>query len=170
MGDYKCMSSKAKIEKADISVKREAIGGIVQGLSVCLADTYILLLKTHGYHWNVVGPQFVALHGFFEDIYTDLSEAADGLAERIRALGHPAPASFEQYRKLSDIEETTHPVAVDEMVENLLNDNENMAKRMQIVIRTAQEGMDEGTADLLIGRIRQHEKHAWMLRSLISSC
>ena len=167
MNEYKCLSSKAKIEKIDTSVKHEMVGNIVQSLSVCLADTYILLLKTHGYHWNVVGPQFVALHGFLDEIYQDLGEAVDTIAERIRALGHPAPASFEQYRKLSSITETLHPLEADNMLQDLLNDHENMAKLMQKAIRTAQEGHDEGSADILIERIRQHEKYAWMLRSLV---
>lgn len=167
MKECKCSNSKPKIEKVDISMKRERIGNIVQSLSTCLASTYILYLKTQGYHWNVVGPQFASLHLFFETLYEDLADAADLLAERIRALGHPAPASFEQFTKLSSIKESVEAKSTDEMIQDLLNDNENMAKLLQQAIQLAQEGKDEGTADIYIERIKQHEKFAWMLRSLI---
>ena len=167
MNEYKCLNSKTKIEKVDISMKREMVGNIVQSLSVCLASTYTLYLKTQGYHWNVVGPQFASLHLLFETQYKDLSEAADVIAERIRALGHPAPASFEQFSKLSSIKESTQLKSAAEMIQDLLNDNENMAQLIQQAIRVAQESNDEGTADICIERIRQHEKHAWMLRALL---
>ena len=149
-------------------MSNDSIGTIVNKLSDCLASTYVLYLKTQGYHWNVVGPQFAALHPFLEGMYEDLADAADLLAERIRALGHPAPASLEQYLKLSHIKETTTALATDEMIQNLITDNESMARLLHDGIKVAQKGQDEGTADMLIQRIKQHEKNAWMLRSLLA--
>lgn len=141
---------------------------IAEGLSRLLADSYLLFLKTHNYHWNVTGPMFQTLHTMFETQYTELFTAVDEIAERIRSLGEFAPGSFQAFQKISQIkEETSHPSAED-MIRNLVLGQEAVTKTAREIIKIANEAHDEPTVDLLTQRMQIHEKNAWMLRSLIA--
>lgn len=137
------------------------------GLSRLLADTYTLYLKTHNYHWNVTGPMFQTLHLMFETQYNELALAVDLVAERIRALGVYAPATYSQFVKLSSIkEEDTIPAAQD-MIRNLVQGQEAVIRTARALLPIADKATDESTTDLLTQRLQLHEKTAWMLRSLI---
>lgn len=139
----------------------------IDGLSLMLADTYVLYLKTQNFHWNVTGPHFSALHKMFEDQYRQLAEAVDVIAERIRALKAPAPASFTQFLKLASLEEADNNLSADEMVQELLNDHESIAKSISKLFVIMQQCGDEVTLDMLIERKNEHDKTAWMLRSTL---
>ena len=144
--------------------KREVIA---EGLSRLLADSYTLYLKTHNFHWNVTGPMFQTLHTMFEQQYTELAMAVDEVAERIRALGHPAPGSYAAFSKLSAVHEAEGVPAAEDMVRELVVAHETVAKTARSIFDAAEEGHDEVTADLLTQRMAVHEKTAWMLRSLL---
>lgn len=140
---------------------------LVSGLSRLLADTYTLYLKTHNYHWNVTGPMFQTLHLMFETQYNELALAVDLIAERIRALGFPAPGTYAQYGQLTSIkEDTAIPSAID-MIQNLVEAQEAVIRTARSIFPSADKAGDETTADLLTQRLQIHEKTAWMLRSLI---
>lgn len=140
---------------------------IAEGLGVLLADSYILYLKTQNYHWNVTGPSFQQLHKLFEEQYTDLASAIDEIAERIRALGYPAPGAFAAYTKLSKIkDETGHPKA-EAMIKQLVQDNETITGTAHQLFPSVSDAGDEASADLLTRRMTSHEKNIWMLRSLL---
>jgi len=140
---------------------------IAQGLSRLLADSYILYLKTHSFHWNVEGPMFQTLHQMFMDEYTELWNAIDPIAERIRALGHYAPGSYTQYRKLATIRETEGVPKAEKMVRELIEGQEAVARTARTVLPLAEKANDQPTLDLLTQRLDIHEKNAWMLRSLL---
>lgn len=140
---------------------------ITQGLSRVLADTYTLYLKTHNFHWNVTGPMFNSLHLMFETQYTELATAVDEIAERIRALGAQAPGSYKQFAELSSIEEETTVPDWKEMVRQLVEGAETVARTSREVMPVVEQAGDEPTADLLTQRMQVHEKTAWMLRSLL---
>ena len=142
-------------------------GAIVQGLSRLLADTYVLYLKTHGFHWNVEGPMFQTLHQMFMDQYTETWNAIDPIAERIRALGHYAPGSGAEYAKLASIKEATRVPKATQMVQELIAGQEAVARTARSVLPLADEANDQPTLDLLTQRMQVHEKNAWMLRSLL---
>lgn len=142
---------------------------IAAGLSRLLADTYTLYLKTHNFHWNVTGPMFQTLHTLFESQYTELATAVDEIAERIRALGEPAPGSYRQFTELSCIAEETGVPTAEEMIRQLVTDQEAVARTAREVFPVADEHNDEPTADLLTQRMQVHEKSAWMLRSLLAA-
>jgi starvation-inducible DNA-binding protein len=138
---------------------------LADGLSRVLADSYTLYLKTHNFHWNVEGPNFRALHNLFEEEYTDLAQAVDDIAERIRTLGHHAPGSYTAFGKLATIKEQTgHPAAQD-MVRELAEDQDTIVASLRDVIKTARDVDDPATEDLAIARVQTHEKNAWMLRA-----
>jgi len=140
---------------------------IAQGLSRLLADTYTLYLKTHNFHWNVTGPMFNTLHLMFETQYDELALAVDLIAERIRALGLPAPGSYREFTKLTTIPESEgSPDALD-MVRQLAEGQEAVARTARSVFPGADAANDQPTADLLTQRMQVHEKNAWMLRSLL---
>ena len=143
---------------------RQAIAGALGRL---LADTYTLYLKTQGFHWNVVGPRFYELHKLFEEQYTELAAANDEIAERIRALGAKAPASYAEFKQLAAIEEEPGAPATAEMLRQLLADNRRAVHSAQAVIEAAEVPDDVGSADLATQRIRAHEKAAWMLEALL---
>lgn len=137
-------------------------------LARLLADTYILYVKTHGYHWNVTGPMFHSLHIMFEEEYMDLREAVDVIAERIRALGFPAPGSYTEFARLASItDEEGVPEAMD-MVRALVEGHEAVVRSARRVVEVAEGTVDVATADLATERIEIHEKTAWMLRSMAS--
>ncbi len=138
---------------------------IAHGLSRLLADTYTLYLKTHNYHWNVTGPQFNSLHLMFETQYTELALAVDLIAERIRALGEPAPGSYSAYAKLATVREADGVPAADAMVAELAADQLVVVRTAREVFPAADAAHDEPTADLLTQRMQVHEKTAWMLRA-----
>jgi starvation-inducible DNA-binding protein len=144
---------------------RAAIAG---GLSRLLADTYTLYLTTHNFHWNVTGPMFNTLHQMFMAQYTELWNAVDPIAERIRALGHAAPGSYAQFGALASIKDApaTPPKALD-MVQALVAGHEAVARTARGVFPIADRANDQPTADLLTQRLDIHEKTAWMLRSLL---
>ena len=141
---------------------------IAAGLSKLLADTYTLYLTTHNFHWNVTGPMFNTLHLMFMEQYTELWNAVDPVAERIRSLGHPAPGSYAQFGRLSSIKDApeTPPAALD-MVRILVEGHEAVARTARGVFPVADKAGDEPTADLLTQRLTVHEQTAWMLRSLL---
>ena len=144
--------------------QREAIAG---GLSRVLADTYTLYLKTHNFHWNVTGPMFQTLHLMFETHYTELALAVDLVAERIRALGFPAPGTYRQFVQLSAIEEDDGVPKAQDMLRRLLEGHETVARTAREVFVAAGGANDQPTCDLLTQRMQVHEKTAWMLRSLL---
>lgn len=138
---------------------------IAEGLSKVLADSYTLYLKTHNFHWNVTGPGFPQLHKLFEEQYTELAEAVDEIAERIRILGFPAPGSYKDFAKLSSIEEADGVPSAADMIKQLAADNEAVARTARSVFPAAESAEDEATVDLLTQRMAAHEKSAWMLRA-----
>jgi len=137
------------------------------GLARVLADSTVLYAKTHGFHWNVTGPMFNTLHLMFMDQYTELWTALDLIAERIRALGFPAPFGGSLYAGLSSIPEAEGVPAALAMVKELVEGHEAVARTIRSVFTTADEASDQPTADLLTQRLQIHEKTAWMLRSLL---
>ncbi len=151
----------------DIGIAEKDRKKIADGLSHLLADTYTLYLKTHNYHWNVTGPMFQTLHLMFEQHYTELALAVDAVAERIRALGFPAPGTYGQFVKLSSIKEEAEIPAATDMIKNLVKGHEAVARTARAIFPTAEKASDEPTADLLTQRLQVHEKTAWMLRSLL---
>jgi starvation-inducible DNA-binding protein len=153
--------------KIDIGIGQKDRKKIADGLSCLLADTYTLYLKTHNFHWNVTGPMFNTLHTMFETQYTELAVAVDDIAERIRALGFPAPGTYSQYAKLSSIKEEEGVPEWREMVKQLVEGHEAVVKTARKVFPAADAASDEPTADLLTQRMQLHEKTAWMLRSLL---
>jgi starvation-inducible DNA-binding protein len=147
------------------ATKTQHLQKVAEELGHFLADTYALYLKTQNFHWNVTGPLFYTLHKMFEEQYLELASAVDEIAERIRSLGGYTPASFSQFNQLSSLKEEKEKVEAVSMVEKLLKDHETLAQHATHLIETAQTAGDEGTADLLIQRLKVHEKFAWMLRS-----
>ena len=151
----------------NIGISDDQRKAIADGLSRALADTYTLYLKTHNFHWNVTGPMFQTLHLMFEGQYNELALAVDAIAERIRALGFPAPGTYSEYAKLSSISETEGVPTAEEMIALLVEGQETVARTAREVFAVADEANDEPTADLLTQRLQIHEKNAWMLRSLL---
>jgi starvation-inducible DNA-binding protein len=151
----------------NIGIGDEDRKAIADGLGKLLADSYTLYLKTHNYHWNVTGPMFNTLHLMFEQQYTELALAVDLIAERIRALGHPAPGSYKAYSRLTDIPEETGVPGAEEMIRNLVSGQEAVVRTARKLFPLVEEAHDEPSADLLTQRMQVHEKNAWMLRSLI---
>ena len=152
----------------NIGISEEDRGAIAAGLSRLLADTYTLYLTTHNFHWNVTGPMFNTLHLMFMQQYTELWNAVDPIAERIRSLGHPAPGSYAQFGELASIKDVpeTPPAAMD-MVAILVQGHEAVARTARGIFAAADKAGDEPTADLLTQRLAVHEQTAWMLRSLL---
>ena len=153
--------------QVEIGISEQDRQRLADGLAKLLADSYTLYLKTHNFHWNVKGPMFQTLHLMFEQHYTELAMAVDLVAERIRALGHPAPGTYSAYAKLSSIPETDGvPQALD-MVKLLVEGHEAVIRTARNVVSLAEETKDQATADLGTQRLQLHEKTAWMLRSLL---
>ena len=151
----------------DIGIAKKDRERIAQDLSKLLADTYSLYLKTHSFHWNVTGPMFNALHQMFETQYNELWTAADLIAERIRALDVYAPGSYTQFGKLTSIAEETGVPDWKTMVQQLVDGHETSARTAREVFKLADHADDQPTADLATQRMQEHEKTAWMLRSLL---
>lgn len=152
----------------DIGIEEADRKEIAEALSRLLADTYTLYLKTHGYHWNVTGPMFRSLHLMFEEEYMELRDAVDEIAERIRALGVEAPASYSEFAALSSVEDEPGSPDAMEMVRRLVAGHEAVIRTGRKVVEAAEKANDVATADLATVRIEVHEKTAWMLRSMAS--
>ncbi|MCB9658074.1 MAG: Dps family protein [Polyangiales bacterium] len=153
--------------KIDIGIEAAKREEIANGLSRVLADSYTLYLKTHNFHWNVTGPMFQTLHLMFETQYNELALAVDLVAERIRALGLPAPGTYRQFIELSSIKEEDGVPKASDMITKLVDGHETVARTAREVFKTAESVSDQPTCDLLTQRMQVHEKTAWMLRSLL---
>jgi starvation-inducible DNA-binding protein len=151
----------------EIGISKEAREQIVEGLRHLLADTYTLYLKTHNFHWNVTGPQFTSLHTLFMTQYTELWNAVDPIAERIRSLGAFAPGSYREYAALSSIPEAEGVPKANEMLRQLVAGHEAVCRTARRIYPAAEAGQDEATLDLLTQRLNIHEKTAWMLRAML---
>lgn len=154
--------------KIDIGISESHRQAITEGLSHLLADTYTLYMTTHNFHWNVTGPMFNSLHDMFMLQYTELWNAVDPIAERIRSLGHPAPGSYAQFAKLSSLPDAPAlPPKALQMVAILAQGHEAVARTARSLYEVVEQAKDEPSADLLTQRIAVHEQTAWMLRSLL---
>lgn len=138
---------------------------IASELSTFLADTYLVYVKSQNFHWNVTDPRFHSLHEFFEDQYKDLADAADLIAERIRAVGEKSPGSMREFLELSRLSESDNKLSADEMLKTLLNDHNSIIGWLRNAIEQTTAWGDQGTADLYIERLRVHEKTAWMIKA-----
>ncbi len=161
-------NKKSAATSIDIGISEKDRAAIAAGLSRLLADTYTLYLTTHNFHWNVTGPMFNTLHLMFMGQYTELWNAVDPIAERIRSLGFPAPGSYAQFGTLSSVPDVPEvpPKAMD-MVARLVAGHEAVARTARSIFPLADKASDEPTADLLTQRLTVHEQTAWMLRSLL---
>jgi starvation-inducible DNA-binding protein len=142
---------------------------VADALGVVLADTYMLFIKTQGVHWNVTGPTFMGVHTLTEEQYENMYQAIDGLAERIRALGHKAPASYTKYGELSSIRDKDEVQTVQQMLDMLIADHETAVLNMRAATEWCEEKNDYVTADMLTARMSWHEQAVWMLKSMASN-
>lgn len=161
------MATKSLAAKIDIGINEKDRKAIAKGLSELLADSYSLYLMTHNFHWNVTGPMFNTLHTMFMAQYTEQWAALDLIAERIRALGEPAPATYKEFSKLTSIAEVSGTPKALEMVRYLVKAQEATAKTARKLFSLVDKANDQPTADLLTQRLDIHEKTAWMLRSIL---
>ncbi len=160
--------AKADARHIEIGISEEDRAQIAAELSKLLADTYTLYLTTHNFHWNVTGPMFNTLHVMFMTQYTELWNAVDPIAERIRALGHHAPGSYGEFGRLSSVKDApAKPPKALEMVRVLVKGHEAVARTARGIFPLVESANDQPTADLLTQRLNVHEKTAWMLRSLL---
>jgi starvation-inducible DNA-binding protein len=159
--------SKAKTSSINIGLPEKDRRNIAAGLSRVLADTYTLYLKTHNFHWNVTGPMFQTLHLMFMTQYNEIWMAVDLVAERIRALGYPAPGSYKEFAALTSIKDSSGTVSAKEMIKQLVLGQETVVRTAREVLPIAEKAGDQPTVDLLSARMEVHEKNAWMLRSLL---
>lgn len=150
----------------NIGIEEKMRKEVCQSLSKLLADSYVLYLKTQNYHWNVTGKMFQPLHSLFEEQYTDISNAIDVIAERIRALGEYTPASFIAFSKLTSIKEENAIPNSDEMIHNLILANETIIYTARNCIQVCDEAEDEVSIGIIVSRLEAHEKNAWILRSM----
>lgn len=157
----------ASVPAINIGISDKDRENISKGLSRVLAESFLLYVKTHNYHWNVKGPMFQTLHVMFEEQYTELWTAMDAIAERIRSLGFPAPGTLKEYLALATIKELDGVPSAEEMIRDVLAGSETVSRLSREVMAIADAAGDDSTADLLTQRMQVHEKNAWMLRSLI---
>ncbi len=150
----------------NIGISEQDRIAVAAGLNGLLADSYTLYLQTHNFHWNVTGPRFHDLHILFEGHYMELSTAVDEIAERVRALGEPAMATYKTYASLSSIKEVEGVPSAEEMIQILTDGHEQVVRTARKVLAIAQQAEDESSASLVGDRMRVHEKTAWMLRSM----
>ncbi|MEM9579018.1 MAG: DNA starvation/stationary phase protection protein [Pseudomonadota bacterium] len=162
------MSNAMKVvpSEHDVSTGVRETDGIAEGLADVLADTYRLVFKSHAYHWNVEGPLFYSVHNLTEEHYKNMFDAADVLAERIRALGHLAPSSMRDITGRSAIEDRDGELTTEDMLKDLAADHERLAHRFHALIRSVEDRSDPVTEDLATERSAFHEKAAWMLRAM----
>jgi starvation-inducible DNA-binding protein len=160
-------SKKTAATAIDIGISAAGREKIAQGLSALLADSYTLYLMSHNFHWNVTGPQFNTLHQMFMGLYTEQWNALDVIAERIRALGHPAPGTYKEFAKLGTVKEVQGVPKATDMIRHLVAAQEATARTARKLFPIVNDANDQPTADLLTQRLEIHEKNAWMLRSLL---
>ena len=154
----------------NIGISEKDREDITNGLSKLLADSYTLYLVTHNFHWNVTGPMFNSLHIMFMTQYTELWNAMDIIAERIRALGHFAPGSYRDFVKLSSLDDApSAPPKAEDMIKILVKGHEAVARTARSMFVVVDKANDQPTADILTQRLDTHEKTAWMLRSLLEN-
>jgi len=158
---------KLSLPNMDIGIDAKQREDIAKGLSALLADSYTLYQMTHNFHWNVTGPQFNSLHLMFMGQYTEQWNALDLIAERIRALGFPAPGTYKEYVKLASIKEVEGVPKANDMIRHLVSAQEATARTARKLFPVVDAANDQPTADVLTQRIDIHEKTAWMLRSLL---
>jgi starvation-inducible DNA-binding protein len=163
------MATKTAPTPIDIGISEKDRRRIADGLARLLADNYSLYLKTHNFHWNVTGPMFQTLHVMFMEQYNGLWVALDEIAERIRALGFPAPGTYAEFARLTSIEETPGVPEAREMVRLLVQGHEAVARTARKTFPAVEKANDQPTMDLLTQRLQVHEKTAWMLRSLLET-
>ncbi|HWP19048.1 MAG TPA: Dps family protein [Burkholderiaceae bacterium] len=162
------MATTTRPMPVNIGISEQDRAAIAQGLNKLLADTYTLYLTTHNFHWNVTGPMFNTLHAMFMEQYTELWNAVDPIAERIRALGHVATASYADLSKNTTLKDVpSQPPKAEEMIRILVEGHEGVARTAREIFPVVEKASDEPTADLLTQRLDVHEKSAWMLRSLL---
>ena len=161
------MARKSASLPVNIGISDAKRKKIAEGLSKLLADSYTLYLMTHNFHWNVTGPQFNSLHLMLMGQYTEQWNALDIIAERIRALGHPAPGTFSEFAKLTSVKEVSGVPKATDMVRHLVDAQETTARTARKLFPVVEAANDQPTADLLTQRLEIHEKTAWMLRSLL---
>jgi starvation-inducible DNA-binding protein len=157
----------AKTSTINIGIAEKDRKRIAAGLGRMLADTYTLYLKTHNFHWNVTGPMFQTLHLMFMTQYTETWNAVDLVAERIRALGYPAPGSYQAFAALTSIQDSKGSPDAKQMIRQLVDGQEAVVRTAREVLPIAEKAGDQPTVDLLSARMEVHEKNAWMLRSLL---
>ncbi len=141
---------------------------IAEGLADVLADTYMLIYKTHAYHWNVEGPLFYSIHNLTEGQYEDMFAAADEIAERIRAVGQMAPMSLKEIMEMSAIKDSPEKLSAGDMCRALAEDHERIAHRLHALVRIAGDHNDPVTEDLATERSAFHEQAAWMLKAIVT--
>ena len=156
-------------ETIDIGISAPERAAIAKGLSALLADSYTLYLMTHNFHWNVTGPMFNTLHLMFMEQYTEQWNALDLIAERIRALGHPAPGTYKEFADLASIKEPVGVPKATEMIRLLVAAQEGTARTARQLLPLVSKANDQPTSDLLTQRLQVHEKTAWMLRSVLAA-
>lgn len=162
------LETRAKTLPQETAISRENRREIADLLGKALASTYVLYHKTHGYHWNVAGPLFYSVHKLTDDQYQDLAEAVDEIAERIRALGMPAPMGLSGYVAHSAIEDVAGFPEAGDMIRELAKDHLKIADQMRPMVAAAEGAQDVFTADLLTARIGVHEEAAWMLNAIVA--
>lgn len=140
---------------------------IADGLKVLLADSYCLMLMSQNYHWNVQGPNFHTIHEMTESHYNELFEAIDEIAERIRALGFLSPGTMNAFNEMTNINIPNSELSEQEMIADLLEGHETLARNARQTLPAAAKANDEVTVDLLTQRMEYHEKTSWMLRSML---
>ena len=156
-----------KATPINIGISEKDRKKIADGLAHMLADSYTLYLKTHNFHWNVTGPMFQTLHLMFMTQYNEIWMAVDMLAERIRALGYPAPGTYKEFAALTRIEDSKGVPSAKEMIKQLVAGQEAVVRTAREVLPVAEKAGDQPTVDLLSARMQIHEQNAWMLRSLL---
>lgn len=164
MSDQLTLNGKETMD-INIGISNKDRKEIAEGLSNLLADSYMVYLKTHNYHWNVTGSLFRSLHEMFEEQYTELAGAIDVIAERIRSIGYRAPGSFREYTKITSIEEDSDQPDALEMVRRLALDHETILRTARKILPACEKAGDEASLDLITQRLDLHSKTAWMLRS-----
>lgn len=162
------LTPHVRVEKVNTGLEPEARKRVAKQLSQVLNETYALMVKSHVYHWNVVGPLFHPIHQLTEEHYTDLFEAADVIAERIRALGHRAPVPLANGLPSDDGNEAESNTSALEMVNNLIESHENLCRLMRETASHAADADDLVTEDMLVARLTVHEQAIWMLRAIVS--
>ena len=168
MSTVDIMKPKVTVSDVNTGIDPPDRRELADSVGIALAETYVLYLKTQGFHWNVVGPLFYGLHKLTDAQYRDLADAVDVLAERIRALGYPAPATFKRFLELSAIKEMPNVMSTQDGIRELVNDHEKIARTFRKTVTVADKFDDIVTADLLTKRMAVHETAAWMLRSLVA--